>query len=58
MVLPVLGAWVHKLIAGLPPEIQQVVDLLIEHQKQQQKEQAQSLLKDALQRFAGDLTKQ
>jgi hypothetical protein len=46
--LPLLGALVHRLATRLPPEVQQAVNILLEHQARQQRQQGQSLLQAVL----------
>jgi hypothetical protein len=48
VLLPLLGALVHRLSTRLPPEVQQAVNILLEHQAQQQRQQGQSLLQAVL----------
>jgi hypothetical protein len=46
--LPLLGALVHRFSTRLPPEVQQAVNILLEHQTRQQRQQGQSLLQAVL----------
>ena len=55
--LPLLGALVHRLSTRLPPEVQQAVKILLEHQAQQQKQQGQSLLQAVLESSRAALSK-
>jgi hypothetical protein len=55
--LPLLGALVHRLSTRLPPEVQQAVKILLEHQEQQQRQQGQSLLQAVLESSRAALSK-
>jgi len=55
--LPLLGALVHRLLTRLPPEVQQAVKILLEHQEQQQRQQGQSLLQAVLESSRAALSK-